>query len=102
MESVALQGEDNSQIVVVGDNIDSVNLTSLLRKKVGYAELTSVSPFSTEGAKQKQETKPSESGIQSMVWPTFQAGVPYYYQPSVPYHYVYDAMDYNQNFCTIM
>ncbi|KAL0009018.1 hypothetical protein SO802_010520 [Lithocarpus litseifolius] len=64
VESVALQGEDNNQIVVVGDSIDSVNLTSLLRKKVGSAGLTSVSPVSTEGEKQKQETKPSESGIQ--------------------------------------
>ncbi|KAK7820032.1 heavy metal-associated isoprenylated plant protein 46 [Quercus suber] len=95
VESVSLQGEDSSQIVVVGDGIDSVNLTSLLRKKVGFAELTSVSPVSTE------ETKPSESGIQSMIWPTYQAGVPYYYQPSVPY-YAYDVTGYNQNSCTIM
>ena len=73
MESVALQGGDNSQIidvVVVGDGLDSVNLTSLLRKKVGYAEITSFSEIK----------KPSESGIQSMVWPTYQAGVPYHYQ----------------------
>jgi hypothetical protein len=35
---VAIEGEENSQIVVVGDNIDSVNLTYLLRKKVGFAE----------------------------------------------------------------
>nr|XP_023874646.1 heavy metal-associated isoprenylated plant protein 46-like [Quercus suber]POE83299.1 heavy metal-associated isoprenylated plant protein 46 [Quercus suber] len=95
VESVSLQGEDSSQIVVVGDGIDSVNLTSLLRKKVGFAELTSVSPVSTE------ETKPSESGIQSMIWPTYQAGVPYYYQPSVPY-YAYDVTGYKQNSCTIM
>ena len=94
MESVALQGEDNSQIVVVGDNIDSVNLTSLLRKKVGFAELTSVSPVSNEGEKAKQETKPSESGIQSMVWPTYPAGVPYYYQPGAPY-YAYEVVGYN-------
>ena len=100
MESVSLQGEDSSQIVVVGDDIDSVNLTSLLRKKVGFAELTSVSPVSTE-EKPKQETKPSESGIQSMIWPTYQAGVPCYYQPSVPY-YAYDVTGYNQNSCTIM
>ena len=86
MESVSLQGEDSSQIVVVGDDIDSVNLTSLLRKKVGFAELTSVSPISTEGEKAKQENKPSEFGIQSMVWPTYQPGVPFY-QPIVPYHY---------------
>ncbi|KAM4071110.1 hypothetical protein ACB094_11G036700 [Castanea mollissima] len=101
VESVSLQGEDSSQTVVVGDDIDSVNLTSLLRKKVGFAELTSVSPVSTEGEKPKQETKPSESGIQSMIWPTYQAGVPYYYQPSVPY-YAYDVTGYNQNTCTIM
>ncbi|GMY38175.1 heavy metal-associated isoprenylated plant protein 47-like [Fagus crenata] len=37
VESVAIEGEENSQIVVVGDNIDSVNLTYLLRKKVGFA-----------------------------------------------------------------
>ncbi|XP_052177654.1 heavy metal-associated isoprenylated plant protein 46-like [Diospyros lotus] len=40
VEEVALNGED--QIVVVGDGIDSVALTTLLRKKVGYAELVSV------------------------------------------------------------
>ncbi|KAM4080699.1 hypothetical protein ACJW30_11G037500 [Castanea mollissima] len=101
VESVSLQGEDSSQIVVVGDNIDSVILASLLRKKVGFAELTSVSPVSTEGEKPKQETKPSESGIQSMVWPTYQAGVPYYYQPGAPY-YAYEVAGYNQNSCTIM
>ncbi|KAF3971817.1 hypothetical protein CMV_004632 [Castanea mollissima] len=48
VEPVSLQGEDNSQIVVVGDNIDSVKLATLLRKKVGFTELTSVSPVSTE------------------------------------------------------
>ena len=101
MESVSLQGEDSSQIVVVGDDIDSVNLTSLLRKKVGFAELTSVSPISTEEEKPKQETNPSESGIPSMIWPTYQAGVPCYYQPSVPY-YAYNVTGYNQNSCTIM
>ena len=101
MESVSLQGEDSSQIVVVGDDIDSVNLTSLLRKKVGFAELTSVSPISSEEEKPKQETNPSESRIPSMIWPTYQAGVPCYYQPSVPY-YAYNVTGYNQNSCTIM
>ena len=94
MESVSLQGEDSSQIVVVGDNIDSVILTSLLRKKVGFAELTTVSPISTEGEKPKQETKPSEFGIQPMVWLTYPAGVPSYYQPGVPY-FAYDVAGYN-------
>ncbi|KAF3955719.1 hypothetical protein ACB098_11G037800 [Castanea mollissima] len=101
VESVSLHGDDSSQIVVVGDDIDSVNLTSLLRKKVGFAELTSVSPVNAEGGKPKQETKSSESEIQSMIWPTYQPGVPYYYQPSVPY-YAYDVTGYNQNSCIIM
>ena len=38
---MSLQGEDSSQIVVVGNDIDSVHLTSLLRKKIGHAELIS-------------------------------------------------------------
>ena len=97
MESVSLQGEDNSQIVVVGDDIDSVNLTSLLRKKVGFAELTSVSPVSTEEEKRKQEAKPSEYGVPYY----YQPGAPYYYQPGAPY-YVYEVAGYNQNSCTIM
>ncbi|KAL4598444.1 hypothetical protein ACB092_11G060400, partial [Castanea dentata] len=51
VESVSLQGEDSSQIVVVGNDIDSVHLTSLLRKKVGSAELMSLSPISYEEGK---------------------------------------------------
>ena len=85
--------EDSSQIVVVGNDIDSVHLTSLLRKKVGSAELMSLSPISYEGEKQ-QVPKHSESGIQSMVWPAYQVGVPYYY--------TYDVPNNNQDSCTIM
>nr|POE83288.1 heavy metal-associated isoprenylated plant protein 16 [Quercus suber] len=59
VESVSLQGEDSSQIVVVGNDIDSVHLTSLLRKKVGSAELMSLSPISYEGD--------THNGIQSMI-----------------------------------
>ena len=34
MESAALGEEDKSKIVVVGDEVDAVKLTSLLRKKL--------------------------------------------------------------------
>ncbi|KAL0009016.1 hypothetical protein SO802_010518 [Lithocarpus litseifolius] len=91
VESVSLQGEDSSQIVVVGNDIDSVHLTSLLRKKVGSAELMSLAPISYEGEKQQE---PKHNGIQSMVWPAYQA--------SVPYYYTYDVPDNNQDSCTIM
>uniref|UniRef100_A0A2N9F076 HMA domain-containing protein n=1 Tax=Fagus sylvatica TaxID=28930 RepID=A0A2N9F076_FAGSY len=89
VESVAIEGEENSQIVVVGDNIDSVNLTYLLRKKVGFAELASVSPISGSGS---EEPKQSDYGIQAMVWQT--------YQPSVPYYYAYP--DNHHDSCIIM
>uniref|UniRef100_A0A7N2LJQ9 Uncharacterized protein n=1 Tax=Quercus lobata TaxID=97700 RepID=A0A7N2LJQ9_QUELO len=90
VESVSLQGEDSSQIVVVGNDIDLVHLTSLLKKKVGSAELMSLSPISYERKKQQE---PKHNRIQSMVWPTYQASVPYYYT---------DILDNNQDSCTIM
>ncbi len=86
---MAIEGEENSQIVLVGDNIDSVNLTSLLRKKIGFAELASVSPISGSGS---EEPKQSDYGIQAMVWQT--------YQPSVPYYYAYP--DNHHDSCIIM
>ncbi|KAJ6313802.1 hypothetical protein OIU78_017445 [Salix suchowensis] len=35
--SVALEGADKDQIVVVGEEVDSVKLARSLRKKVGHA-----------------------------------------------------------------
>ncbi|KAG5545856.1 hypothetical protein RHGRI_018122 [Rhododendron griersonianum] len=42
--SVAFAGPDKNHIVVTGDGIDAVELTKLLRKKVGSSELVSVGP----------------------------------------------------------
>ncbi|KAL6322656.1 hypothetical protein AAG906_015342 [Vitis piasezkii] len=80
VESIAFGGEDNDQIVVIGDSLDSVNLTCLLRKKVRFAELLSVSSVE----KEEEEEKMTEPGVQPMVWPTVQAGVPQYYYTVVP------------------
>jgi len=44
VESAALTGPDMNHIEVIGDGIDVVALTTLLRKKVGYSELMSVDP----------------------------------------------------------
>ena len=79
-----------SQIVVVGNDIDSVHLTSLLKKKVGSDELMTFSPISYEREKQQE---PKHNRIQSMVWPAYQASVPYYYT---------DILDKNQDSCTVM
>ena len=79
-----------SQIVVVGNDIDSVHLTSLLKKKVGSDELMTFSPINYEREKQQE---PIHNRIQSMVWPAYQASVPYYYT---------DILDKNQDSCTVM
>lgn len=80
VESIALEGEDKNQIVVIGDSVDSVNLTCLLRKKFGSAELLSVSAVSEK----KQKENMTEPGVlQPMVWSPYQAGVPQYYYSTV-------------------
>ncbi|GJM85381.1 hypothetical protein PR202_ga01826 [Eleusine coracana subsp. coracana] len=53
VESVALTGDVKDQVVVVGDGVDCVKLTSTLRKKVGSARLVQVA----DAAKKKEEEK---------------------------------------------
>ncbi|KAF5823144.1 hypothetical protein HanRHA438_Chr01g0036041 [Helianthus annuus] len=76
--SASFVGSDKDQIAVTGDGIDSVELTTLLRKKVGYTELLSVGPVE---AKKEEPKKPTVQ-----VDPSYQ----YYYQSyGVPYYYSY-------------
>ncbi|KAM0831383.1 hypothetical protein ACQ4PT_065581 [Festuca glaucescens] len=42
VDSVALAGDAKDQVVVVGDGVDPVKLTSALRRKVGPAQLVQV------------------------------------------------------------
>ncbi|XWS64897.1 hypothetical protein CRYUN_Cryun05aG0043700 [Craigia yunnanensis] len=55
VESASLKGDDKSQIEVTGDGVDPVQLTSLIRKSVGYAELVSVSAVEGEKKEEKKE-----------------------------------------------
>ncbi|KAM7497075.1 hypothetical protein LguiA_021489 [Lonicera macranthoides] len=58
VESVALQGPEKDQILVIGE-IDAANLAMLLRKKVGHSEIMSVGPVDQkkEGEKKEGEKK---------------------------------------------
>ncbi|WOL13638.1 hypothetical protein Cni_G22411 [Canna indica] len=58
--SVAL---DKDRIIVVGDGVDSVALTTIMRKKFGYVELVSVS----SAEEKKEEKKSVSSSNQKMV-----------------------------------
>ncbi|KAJ9146680.1 hypothetical protein P3X46_028915 [Hevea brasiliensis] len=78
VESAALGKKDKSQIEVVGDGVDAVKLTSLLRKRLArgawmpclfpnngvYAELVSVS-----AVKEKEDEKDKEEAkVQPIAW----------------------------------
>ncbi|XWS31115.1 hypothetical protein CRYUN_Cryun23aG0050000 [Craigia yunnanensis] len=88
VESASLKGNDKSQIEVTGDGVDPVQLTNLLRKSVGHAELVSVSAVGGE----KKEEKKDEVKPAVYVWP--------YNPPYYPYEYGY-AQDHEPS-CSIM
>ncbi|KAF3325957.1 hypothetical protein FCM35_KLT09037 [Carex littledalei] len=78
--SVTLDGD---KLVVIGDGADSVTLTTMLRKKLGYADLISVAEETKEEKKDdKKENKPQ--GENQIVYPLV---YPYNYTYSYPYTY---------------
>lgn len=87
VESAAIQGEDKSQIEVIGDGVDAVALTVLLRKKFGHAELLAVSEKKDE--EKKPEKTPEPEVQYNLVWPSY---VPDYYQIRyVDNYYAHDS-----------
>ncbi|KAH8499014.1 hypothetical protein Peur_074159 [Populus x canadensis] len=85
VESAGLGGEDKSQIEVVGDGVDAVQLTNLLRKKVGYAELASVTAVGE---------KKEEPAVQPVDWPVYVGGM--------PQTYIYPIHPHQEPSCSIM
>ncbi|CAN6248992.1 unnamed protein product [Urochloa humidicola] len=77
VQSVAIEGEDRDQLVVIGDGVDATSLASCLRKavKVGRADILKVEAVKDE--------KPPEAAATATVtavcteWPT--QGYPYYH-----------------------
>ena len=89
-----MQGQENNQIEVVGENFDPVVLTTLLRKNVGSADLVSVSAV---GGEEKKETTENQNvaTAQPPVWSHsyYLAVVPQY-----PMYPIYQA----EPSCTIL
>ncbi|KAK3220522.1 hypothetical protein Dsin_014492 [Dipteronia sinensis] len=54
VESATLKGDDKNQIEVIGDGIDAVELTRLLRKKFRYAFVESVGAAASSGDKKEE------------------------------------------------
>ncbi|XVF31952.1 hypothetical protein REPUB_Repub17cG0039500 [Reevesia pubescens] len=93
VESASLKGDDKSQIEVTGDEVDPVQLTSLLRKSVGHTELVSVSAVG--GDDQKKDEKKGETMPPAYVWPYNQPLYVYQEVPSYGYAQQHDP-------CSIM
>ena len=110
MESARLGEKDKSQIEVVGDGVDAVELTSMLRKrmekrKIGrfcrrslvHAELISVSSM---GGKKDEEKKDEKKKEQKKQEPKVH---PYPYGGGVPQFYVCELRPYDDHYpCSIM
>ncbi|GMY30792.1 heavy metal-associated isoprenylated plant protein 47-like [Fagus crenata] len=59
VNSVAIEGSDKDQLVVIGEGVDSANLTCSLRKKLCHATLLSVEEVKEKKAEEKP--KPPEN-----------------------------------------
>ncbi|XP_057439842.1 heavy metal-associated isoprenylated plant protein 47-like [Lotus japonicus] len=97
VQSVSLEGEGRDQVVVTGDRIDSVCLTSKLRKKFSYATLLSVG----DAKDSNNEGGDVEGTEEKVTTSTENFYVPYSYAnyPHPSYHVVYDPYP---SSCSIM
>jgi hypothetical protein len=77
VDSVALAGDARDQVVVVGDDVDSVKLTSALRRKVGPADIVQVA---AEAKKEDAGSKPPAPAATAAVLPEFVASSTWYCQ----------------------
>ncbi|XP_041028243.1 heavy metal-associated isoprenylated plant protein 16-like [Juglans microcarpa x Juglans regia] len=92
VESASLKGDEKDQIEVKGNMIDTVELTSLLRKKVGPAYIITVE------VEKKDEKKEEKKVLECIAWP-YGGGVPSCY--SYPIYEVRDCHE-TSNPCSIM
>ncbi|KAF7847429.1 hypothetical protein BT93_L2975 [Corymbia citriodora subsp. variegata] len=60
VQSVKFLGDDKDRIEVIG-GLDPVGLTTLLRKKVGFAQILTVSEAEADKKESKSKDKPDES-----------------------------------------
>ncbi|KAL5757342.1 hypothetical protein ACOSP7_019953 [Xanthoceras sorbifolium] len=78
VESAALNGNDKDQIQVIGDGIDVAKLTRLLKRKIGYAVLESLSTAAAAGGDDKPKENKENEAKMEVVWPSYLAVMPVY------------------------
>ncbi|KAJ4725396.1 Heavy metal-associated domain containing protein [Melia azedarach] len=81
------KGEEKDELVVTGDEVDSVKLTQKLRKELGFATISSVEE---EKEKKKETSTSTPSPIQ------------WYYNPPPPYEMMVYEPNPSPTVCSIM
>ena len=92
VNSVAIEGADKSQVVVIGEEVDSACLTRSLRKKLGHATIVSVQELKEDAKKKPEEKEPTTT--------LYCTQYPWQYQYPMYYSVVSDP--YPSNNCTTM
>ena len=97
MTSVAIEEPDKSQVVVIGEGVDSASLTRSLRKKLGYAAIESVQKLEESSAEKIPEGKDSkEDNPTPSLWSSS-----YGQYPQVPLYYAVVSDPYPNNCVTM-
>ncbi|GMY30803.1 heavy metal-associated isoprenylated plant protein 47-like [Fagus crenata] len=91
VSSVAIEGADKSQVVVIGDEVDSASLTRSLRKKLGHATIVSVQELKEDAKKKPEEKEPTTLYCTQYPW-----------QYQYPMYYSVVSDPYPSNNCTTM
>ena len=95
-----ISGESKDQVVVIGEEVDSISLTRSLRKKVGSARLVSMGEVKeivkVEEAQKKEDNVQASSNYQSIL---SHYNMTIYMQPWVYYKVVHAK---SPDFCCIV
>ncbi|XP_056171563.1 heavy metal-associated isoprenylated plant protein 47-like [Syzygium oleosum] len=87
VQSVALVGDDKDLIEVVGDGVDAAKLATLLRKKVEFTEIVSVSEVGEKDKKESEsKDKPSETTTTETITWFYNGRSPHYEIVCVPHY----------------
>lgn len=100
VETVSLQGDEKNQLTVIGDGIDAVSLTSLLRKKLGFAELISLVPCNNLGMENWEDFTACRTTVQPIDFPQQSYQSSYYVPPYYIHHDV--GMNHHHDSCVIL
>ncbi|KAM1552886.1 hypothetical protein PS1_005678 [Malus domestica] len=92
VSKVSLEGENKDHLEVTGDGVDSVRLTGLLRKKVGFAAIVQI----------KQVKDVTADDGQNPITIECTSSASYYCTPQCPPMYYGVVREYPEPTCSIM